>query len=74
MFDYLESVERGFAHYKRAYYDPGLLDPDAMVFFANWRSQAGRPLFEATSKPDVKDLVRAFLFDLHDRIIESGFH
>jgi hypothetical protein len=71
---YLESVERGFVHYKRAYYDPGLLDPDAMVFFANWQSQAGRPLFEATSKPDVKDLVRAFLFELHDRIIESGFY
>jgi hypothetical protein len=71
---YLESVERGFVHYKRAYHDPGLLDPDALVFFANWHSQAGRPLFEATSKPEVKDLIRAFLFELHDRIIESGFY
>jgi len=71
---YLESVERGFAHYKRDYYDPGVLDSDAMIFFANWQSQAGRPLFEATSKPEVKDLVRAFLFELHDRVIESGFY
>jgi hypothetical protein len=71
---YLESVERAFVHYKRDYHDPGLLEPDAMVFFANWQSQAGRPLFEATSKPEVKDLVRAFLFELHDRVIESGFY
>jgi hypothetical protein len=71
---YLDSVERGFAYYKRDYYDRGLVAPDAMVFFANWQSQTGRPLFEATSKPEIKDLVRAFLFELHDRIIESGFH
>jgi hypothetical protein len=50
-------VERGFAYYKRDYYDRGLVDPDAMVFFANWQSQAGRPLFEATLRPEVKDLV-----------------
>jgi hypothetical protein len=71
---YLDSVERGFAHYKREYYDPGLVLPDFLVFFANWQSQAGRPLFEATARPEVKDLVRVFLFELHDRIIESGFY
>jgi hypothetical protein len=71
---YLDSVERGFVHYKRAYYDRGLVDRDAMVFFANWQSQAGRPLFEGTSKHEIKDLVRAFVFELHDRIIESGFY
>jgi hypothetical protein len=71
---YLDSVERGFTYYKRDYYDRRLVDPDALVFFANWQSQAGRPLFEATSRPDVKDLVRAFLFALHDRVIESGFY
>ena len=71
---YLASVERGFGHYKRDYYDRGLVDPGAMVFFANWQSQAGRPLFAATSRPEVKDLVRAFLFELHDRIIASGFY
>jgi hypothetical protein len=71
---YLESVERGFAYYKRGYYDRGLVAPDAMVFFANWQSQAGRPLFEATSDREVKGLVRAFLFELHDRVIESGFY
>ena len=71
---YLDSVERSFAHYKRAYYDRGRVQPDLLVFFANWQSQAGRLLFEATTKPKVKDLVRAFLFELHDLVIESGFY
>jgi hypothetical protein len=71
---HLESVERGFAHYKRDYYDRGRVESDFLVFFANWESQAGRLLFEATARPEVKDLVRAFLFELHDRIIESGFY
>jgi hypothetical protein len=71
---YLDSVERGFAHYKRAYYDQGRVQPDVLVFFANWQSQAGRLLFEVTTKPEVKDLVRAFLFELHDRVIASGFY
>ena len=71
---YLDSVERGFGHYKRDYYDRGRLDPDLLVFFANWQSQAGRALFAATSRPEVKDLVRAFLFELHDRVIDSGFY
>jgi len=43
---YLDSVERSFAHYKRAYYDRGRVQPDFLVFFANWQSQAGRLLFE----------------------------
>jgi hypothetical protein len=71
---YLDSVERSFAHYKRVYYDRGRVQPDFLVFFANWQSQAGRLLFEATTKPKVKDLVRAFLIELHDRVIESGFY
>jgi hypothetical protein len=71
---YLDSVERGFAYYKRDYYERGLVAPDAMVFFVNWQSQAGRPLFEATSRPEVKDLVRTFLIELHDRVIASGFY
>jgi hypothetical protein len=71
---YLDSVERSFAHYKRAYYDRGRVQPDLLVFFANWQSQAGRLLFEATTKPKVKDLVRTFLFELHDLVIESGFY
>lgn len=71
---YLDSVERGFAHYRRDYYGRGLLLPDFLVFFANWQSQAGRALFEATARPKTKDLVRIFLFELHDRIIESGFY
>ena len=71
---YLASVERGFGHYKRDYYDRGRLDPDLLVFFANWQSQAGRALFAATSRPEIRDLVRAFLFELHDRVIDSGFY
>ncbi len=71
---YLHSVERGFGHYKRGYYDRGLLGPDLLVFFANWQSQAGRALYAATSGPEVKDLVRSFLFELQDRIIGSGFY
>jgi len=71
---YLDSVERGFAHYKRDYYDRGRVQPDLLVFFANWQSQTGRLLFEATARPEVKDIVRAFLFELHDRILASGFY
>jgi hypothetical protein len=71
---YLDSVERSFAHYKRAYYDRGRVRLDFLVFFANWQSQAGRLLFEATPQPNMKDLVRAFLFELHDLVIESGFY
>lgn len=71
---YLDSVERSFAHYKRAYYDRGRIQPDFLVFFANWQSQAGRLLFEVTTKPQVKNLVRAFLFRLNDAVIESGYY
>ncbi len=71
---YLDSVERGFAYYKFAYYDLGLVQPDFLVFFANWQSQAGRLLFEATTNLKVKDLVRTFLSELHFRVIENGFY
>jgi hypothetical protein len=71
---HLESVERGFVHYKRDYYDRDLVAPDALVFFANWQSQAGRLLFEATTKTELQDFVRTFLFELHDRIIETGYY
>lgn len=71
---YLDSVKRSFVYYKRAYYDRGRIEPDFLVFFANWQSQAGRLLFEATTEPEVKDLVRAFLFELHDLVIGSGFY
>jgi len=70
----LDSVERGFAHYKHAYYDRGRVQPDYLVFFANWQSQAGRLLFETTTKPKMKELVRTFLFELHDRVIARGFY
>jgi hypothetical protein len=71
---YLASVECGFGYYKRDYYDRGRVDPDVLVFFANWQSQAGRALFAATSRPEVKDLVRAVLFELQDRVIDTGFY
>ncbi len=50
------------------------MQPDYLVFFANWQSQAGRLLFETATKPKVKDLVRAFVFELHDRVIAAGFY
>jgi hypothetical protein len=71
---HLDSVERGFTHYKREYYDRGRVQPDSLVFFANWQSQAGRRLFEATTSPRVKDVIRVFLFELHDRVIDGGFY
>ncbi len=71
---YLESVERGFSYYRRAYYDRGRVRPDYLVFFANWQSQTGRLLFEATTKPEVKDLIRAFLFEINDLVIARGFY
>jgi hypothetical protein len=71
---YLDSVERGLTYYRRDYYDRGLVQPDFLVFFANWQSQAGRLLFESTARVEVKDLVRVFLFELHDRIIKSGYY
>ncbi len=71
---YLDSVERGFTYYRRNYYDRGLVQPDFLVFFANWQSQAGRLLFESTARVEVKDLVRVLLFELHDRIIKSGYY
>jgi hypothetical protein len=33
-----------------------------------------RRLFEVTTRSEVKDLARAFLFELHDRVIERGFY
>ncbi len=71
---YLDSAERAFRYYKHDYYDRGRLDRDLLVFFANWQSQAGRALFAATPRSEVKDLLRAFIFELHDRIIYYGFY
>jgi hypothetical protein len=71
---YLDSVERGFMYYRRDYYDRDLVQPDFLVFFANWQSQAGRLLFESTARVEVKHLVRVFLFELHDRIIQSSYY
>jgi hypothetical protein len=71
---YLDSVERGFACYKEDFYDRGLISPEFLIFFANWQSQAGRRLFETTASLEVQDLVSAYLFELHDRVIRSGFY
>lgn len=71
---YLESATRGYAHYKSAYHDRGRVEPGALVFFANWQAQAGRTLFDASPNPSHKELVRAFVLELHDRIIADGFY
>ncbi len=71
---YVESVERGFAHYDADYFRRGRVADDMRVFYANWQSQAGRRLWECTRSPAVKQRVASCLRDMHDRIIEAGFY
>ena len=71
---YLESVEKGFSYYKTEYYERGLVAPRSEVFFANWQSQYCRLLYEATGRKELKDLVKEYVFTLHDRIIARGFY
>jgi hypothetical protein len=71
---YRQSVERAFSYYDAQYFRRGRVEDDLLVFFANWQSQAGRLLFEATPSPALRQEVAAFLFGLHDRIIARGFY
>jgi hypothetical protein len=71
---YLESVERGFDYYKNEYYEKNRVEPDLLVFFANWQSQFCRLLYQETQKQELKDRVKDYLFELHDRIIEQDFY
>ncbi len=71
---YLESVERGFIYYKDEYYGNNRVEPDLLVYFANWQSQFCRLLFETTRKEELRERVKNYLFELHDRIVEQSFY
>jgi len=66
---YLESVERGFAFYRKVAPAPGLL-----VFHANWQSQYAALLHRHTSSGNVRRAVRDYAFALHDRILDARFY
>ncbi len=51
---YLRSVERGFSYYDGQYFRRGRVPEEALVFFANWQTQACRLLFECTRSDVLK--------------------
>jgi hypothetical protein len=71
---YLPSVERGTAYYDAQFLQRGLVVPDALVFFANWQSQACRLLFEFAHTDVVKTHAANHVFRMQDRITERGFY
>jgi hypothetical protein len=71
---YLQSVERGFSYYDTHYYRRGRVTEDILVFFANWQSQACRLLFECTRNAALAQDVAAYVFRMHDEIIDRGFY
>lgn len=70
----LQSATRAFAYYDAQYFQRGHVEPDLLVFFANWQSQACRLLVECTPDPALKQPVAGYVFRLHDRIIGHGFY
>ncbi|MBX3155048.1 MAG: hypothetical protein KF773_03535 [Deltaproteobacteria bacterium] len=62
----LASVERAFDYYRAR-----VVGSDYVVFHANWQAQYGLLLHEHSRAR--RDAVRAYVFALHDRIIERGF-
>lgn len=71
---YLESAERGLLHYERRHYDAGFVESELLVFHANWQSQTGVKVFQATRKEEVRREAGSYLLALHDRIIGEGFY
>jgi hypothetical protein len=71
---YLQSVERGFSFYHAHYFDRGRVTEDALVFFANWQSQAGRLLCECSRSAALQQDVAQYLCRMHDQIIRRGFY
>jgi len=70
----LHSAERGFSFYEAQYFGRGRVSEDALVFFANWQSQACRPLFESSRSAVLKQDVAKYLYRMHDQIIGQGFY
>jgi len=48
--------------------------PALLVFFANWQSQFCRLLYEHTRDRNIKEEVRNFVLELHDKIDERDFY
>jgi hypothetical protein len=69
-----ESAARAFTYYDAQYFQRGRVEPDLLVFFANWQSQACRLLFECTPDAALKQQVAGYVFRLHDRAIGRGFY
>jgi hypothetical protein len=70
----LDSVQRGFSYYDMQYFGRDRVTEDALVFFANWQSQACRLLFEYAENDTLKMEVADYVFRMHDRIIAHGFY
>lgn len=71
---YLPSVERGLSYYDAQYFRRGLVAEDALVFYANWQSQACRLLFEYARDHSIKQQVADYVYRMHDLIIAQGFY
>lgn len=69
---YLLSAERGFAFHRdrRPTYE---IDPQLLVFYANWQAQYGSLLHEHTRSPSCRADVRDYTWSLQDHIQRSGF-
>jgi hypothetical protein len=71
---YLPSVERGLSYYDEQHFRRDLVAEDALVFFANWQSQACRLVFEYTRNNALKQNVADYVYRMHDQIIARGFY
>jgi hypothetical protein len=71
---YLDSAQRGFSYYDAQYYRRDCVTEDALVFFANWQSQACRLLVEYTESDTLRKDVADYAFRMHDQIIAHGFY
>lgn len=70
---YLESVEKAFPYY-RDFYSKGKIPSEEIVFYANWQSQAYVMLWKLTKQEALKEQISKYIFELHDRIISSGYY
>jgi hypothetical protein len=71
---YLQSAERAFSYYDKQYFRHARVAADALVFFANWQSQACRLLFECTPSVGIKQEIADYVCRMHDQIIKRGFY
>jgi hypothetical protein len=71
---YLDSARRGFSYYDAQCFQRDRVTEDALVFFANWQSQACRLLFEYAESETLRKEVSDYVFRMHDRLIAHGFY